>query len=155
MPHVIHYLDDLYLIDALARWLYDLSKLEPDAEIFGDAPLTVLSVAEQSFGRIHTLLGANAHLVDRPEYLRLLSRAASQASDALDALADPVGPFKALWTRNAAELGRSRAYWKAQAAELRDRLIQAGEEPAGEPDLVSGDELSELLRGGQDPMGQL
>ncbi|HOX92226.1 MAG TPA: hypothetical protein PLC54_04835 [Spirochaetales bacterium] len=155
MPHVIHYLDDLYMVDGLARWLYDLSRLEPDADLFGDSPLLVLKALEQSFRRIQDLLGANAHLVDRPEYLRLLTRTASQAAEAIDSLMEDPNQFKTLWAQNAPELSRTRAFWKTQAAELRERLIRAGDEPTGEQDLVSGDELSELLRGGQEPSGHI
>lgn len=148
MPHVIHYLDDLFLIDGLARFVLDLSRLEPDADVVGDSALALVRSADRSFCRVRDLVGANGHLVERAEYLRLLARAAATFAEALDNLQRPESPLAPAFREVPDELERLARAYRAAAGELRDQLHAALDDGSSAEELVSGDELSELLRGG-------
>lgn len=147
MPHVIHYFDDLFLIDGMARLLLDLSRLEPDADVLGDSVLVLLRAADSSFRKIKDLVSANAHLVERAEYLRLMARTAASLSEALSALLRPDSSMYPALKSSSDELDRMLKSHRSSADALRDELHVALNDGASAGDLVSGDELSELLRG--------
>jgi hypothetical protein len=147
MPHVVHYQDDLFLIDSLARFLADASRLDPDPDIVGEAVLGAAKAVDAAIRKLRDLILANAHLVERLDYLKLLARAARTAGDAIDELIRPQGPLAQLVSSSADELKRMAQAHRAVASELSDALHAALDEGGVDGDLVSGDELSELLRG--------
>jgi len=147
MPHVIHYLDDLFLIDGLARFALDLSRLEPDPDVIGGSIPALLGAADASFRKIQDLVTANAHLVERAEYLRLLARTASTMAEALSAMLRPDSPVYPAIRGSADELERMFRSYRSTADGLRDELHAVLHDGSPAEELVSGDELSELLRG--------
>lgn len=146
MPHVIHYEDDIFIIDAMVRTLCDASRLEPDPDVLGDAMLSVAKLADASLRRARDLVLMNEHQVDRPESLRLLARTTRAFADAVTALLRPDAPLGRHLASSADELARMASAQRAAASELADALRLATGEDASPEDHVSGDELSELLR---------
>jgi ABC-type transporter Mla subunit MlaD len=88
----------------------------------------------------------NDHLVDRPDYLRLLSRSARDLADALDQILRPGSTLASVIASSADELARIVAAQRAAASDLRDVLNASTGTNTSSEDVVSGDELSELLR---------
>jgi hypothetical protein len=146
MPHVIHYEDDIFIIDGLVRVICDASKLEPDPEVIGDMVLAATRLADSTLRRVKDLILQNDHLVERQEYVRLLSRTTRVLSEALSDILRPGSPLAQCIASSADEMERMASAHRAAATELRDLLQEATGENASNVDLVSGDELSELLR---------
>lgn len=146
MSNVIHYEDDIFIVDGLARVLADAARLEPDPDVVGDAVLSAARAADSSFRRVRDLVLEKEHLVDRAEYLRLLARTARTLSDAVAALARSDSPLSAVASSSADELSRMAQAHRAALSELRDALHSVMADDGSAEELVSGDELSELLR---------
>lgn len=146
MPHVIHYEDDIFIIDGLVRVICDASRLEPDPEVIGDMVLSATRLADSTLRRVKDLILQNDHLVERQEYVRLLARTTRALAEALSDILQPDSPLAQCIASSADEIERMAAAHRASAAELRDILQEATGENASNEDLVSGDELSELLR---------
>lgn len=146
MSNVIHYEDNIYIVDGLVRVLCDASRLEPDPDVIGDAMLATARLADSTLRRVKDLVLQNDHLVDRPDYLRLLSRSARDLADALDQILRPGSPLAPVIASSNDELTRIVSAQRAAAADLRDMLNATTGSNATSEDVVSGDELSELLR---------
>lgn len=146
MSNVIHYEDNIYIVDGLVRVLCDASRLEPDPDVIGDAMLATARLADSTLRRVKDLVLQNDHLVDRPDYLRLLSRSARDLADSLDQILRPGSPLAPVIASSTDELNRIVAAQRAAAADLRDVLNASTGSNATSEDVVSGDELSELLR---------
>jgi len=146
MPHVIHYEDDIFITDDLVRVIADASRLEPDSEVIGDTVLSAARLADATLRRVKDLVLQNDHLVERPEYIRLLSRTARSLADALSELLKPQSSLAPTVSSSSDELLRMAAAHRASASELRDILRESTGENTSLEDLVSGDELSELLK---------
>ncbi|MBU0928706.1 MAG: hypothetical protein KKA67_13215 [Spirochaetes bacterium] len=146
MPHVIHYEDDFFIVDGLVRVVCDAARLEPDADIIGDAVISAARLADATLRRVKDVILQNEHLVDRAECLRLLARTTRAFADALSDLARPGSPLEQTFASSSDELERVAAAHRAAAAELRDVLHATSGGDDSPEDHVSGDELSELLR---------
>lgn len=146
MSSVIHYEDNIYIVDGLVRVLCDASRLEPDPDVIGDAMLATARLADATLRRVKDLVLQNDHLVDRPDYLRLLSRSARDLADALDEILRPGSTLAPVIASSVDELARIVAAQRAAASDLRDVLNASTGTNAGAEDVVSDDELSELLR---------
>lgn len=144
---VIQYQDDLYLVESLALFLADASRLNADPDIVGESVLGAIRAVDTAIRRMRDLIMDNEHLVERLEYLRLLSRAARTSGEAISELIRPDCPLAKIVASSADELNRAASAHKAMADELSDALNAALERNGGaDEDLVSGDEISELLR---------
>jgi hypothetical protein len=146
MSSVIHYEDNIYIVDGLVRVLCDASRLEPDPDVIGDAMLATARLTDSALRRVKDLVLQNDHLVDRPDYLRLLSRSSRDLADALDQILRPGSTLAPVIASAADELARIVAAQRAAASDLRDMLNASTGTNASSEDVVSGDELSELLR---------
>jgi biopolymer transport protein ExbB/TolQ len=146
MPHVIHYEDDIFIADGLVRVLCDASRLDPDPDVVGDAVLATAKLADATLRRIKDLVFQNERLVDRAEYLRLLSKSTRSLADALSDMLRPGSPLAATVASSSDELERIASAQRASASELRDALRESTGDDVSAEDLVSRDELSELLR---------
>lgn len=146
MPHVIHYEDDFFIVDGLVRVISDATRLEPDPEIVGDMLIASVRLADTTLRRIKDLILENDHLVDRPDYLRLLSQTTRSFADALSDMIRQDNPMGQMCSSSSDELNRIAKAHRAAASELRDVLCSTISDDAPSEDQVSGDELSELLR---------
>ena len=146
MSQVLHYQDDLFLINSLARFLIDASKLEPDPEILGDTLAVVARATDSSFRRIRELVLEKPHLVDRLDYIRLLAEIAATVADALECLTSAESSMAANLSSSADEMMRMMTAHKAACSDLREILRENLNGSLTDENQVSGDELNELLR---------
>ncbi len=146
MSHVIHFEDDIFIADGLVRVISDASRLEPDAEVIGDTILAAIRLADATLRKIKNLVIQNEHLVDRSEYVRLLARTSSALAEAISGITRPEKLLAKPITPSFDELERIASAQKALSNELFDILRETTVQNASLEDLVSGDELSELLR---------
>ena len=112
MSQVLHYQDDLFLINSLAQFLADASKLEPDPEILGDTVAVLARTADSAFRRIRELVLEKPHLSDRMDYLKLLADIAGTMSDALEHLMAAESSMAANLSSSADEMKIGRASWR-------------------------------------------
>ncbi|OHD19466.1 MAG: hypothetical protein A2087_00895 [Spirochaetes bacterium GWD1_61_31] len=146
MGQVIHYQDDIFLIDSLIGFVADAANLEADADILGETVLSVIQQADRAFRTIRELVLANSHLVDRNEYLMLLGRAAATMADALPKLLAADSAFSGLLQSKADDLRAVSRAHRGFVQEIQALLDTTSPDTANLDDHVSGDELSELLR---------
>lgn len=146
MPHVIHYEDDMFIVDSLVRVVADATRLEPDGDVLGDSLLATVRVADTAIRRLRDMVLQNRHLVERPEYIRLLAKTTATLAESLDAIIDQRSPMASAFAHTSDELHRMALTHRSAASDLRDMLRTATGEHVQADDLVSGDELSELLR---------
>jgi len=143
----IRFQDDLWYIRRLVALVADAVKIQPDAEFFSARILDDIRFAECSIRKLRDLLESSPRLMDRPEYFVLLSRSTRSLSDAASDLVSGEGDLcKALSSEKDEIVIISRGL-RTLTAELRDLASVAMDEGPMEGDVVSGDELSELLRG--------
>jgi len=147
MSHVIHFEDDIFIADGLVRVISDASRLEPDTDVIGDTILSAIRLADATLRKIKNLVIQNEHLVDRSEYVRLLARTSAALAEAISGITRPEKLLAKSITPSFDELERIATAQKALSNELYDILREATVQNASLEDLVSGDELSELLRG--------
>lgn len=146
MSQVLHYQDDLFLINSLARFLADASRLEPDPEILGDTLMTVARATDSSFRRIRELVLEKPHLVDRLEYLKLLADIAAMVADALEHLMAVESGMAVNLSSSTDELTRLMTAHRAACSDLRELLRESLNGTMNDENQVSGDELNELLK---------
>jgi len=147
MAHVIHYQDDIFLIDSLARFVTDSSRLEIDADIMGDSIYSVIQMADRSLRTVRELILSNDHLVDRTEYMRLLANAAILLSHAIQDILNSKNSLQQAFALRAEELQAIARAHGAMAEDLKSEIYSSvSDSPPGD-EQVSGDEISELLRG--------
>jgi len=146
MSQVLHYQDDLFLINSLARFMADASKLEPDPEILGDTLAIIARATDSSFRRIRELVLEKPHLVDRLDYMKLLAEISATVADALERLMAADSGMSANLSSSADEMMRMVTAHKAACLDLRERLRESLNGVMNDESQVSGDELNELLR---------
>jgi formate dehydrogenase maturation protein FdhE len=146
MSQVLHYQDDLFLINSLARFMADASKLEPDPEILGDTLAAVARATDSSFRRIRELVLEKPHLVDRLDYIKLLADIAETVSEALERLMSADSSMAANLSSSTDEMTRMVTAHRAACSDLREMLRESLNGIMNDENQVSGDELNELLR---------
>lgn len=143
---MIHYQDDLYIAESLAAALEAAAKLNPDPEILGEAVSGMARDLDVLLRRLAELIASNSHLVERLEYIRLLSKCTRRSAMALTGLLRPDHSLADFLASSADELRRIAERHEALSAELSELLRAAIADGTADEDLVSGDELSELLK---------
>lgn len=147
MAHVIHYQDDIFLIASLARFVTDASRLEIDSEIMGDTVYSVIQMADRSLRTMRELVLSNDHLVDRTEYMRLLANTAITLSHAIQDLLNSENSLQQAFSIRSEELLAIAKAHGAMAEDFKTEIFSnISDNPPGD-EQVSGDEISELLRG--------
>lgn len=146
MAHMIHYQDDLYIAESLAAALEAAAKLNPDPEILGEAVSGMARDLDVLLRRLAELIASNTHLVERLEYIRLLSKCTRRSAEALTGLLRPDHSLADFLASSADELRRIAERHEALSSELSELLRAAIADGTADEDLVSGDELSQLLK---------
>ena len=146
MPQKVHYQDDLFLLSVLGKSLDAGLAVEADPEYFRDRMAGDIFFLDGSIRSFHGLLAQNEHLIDRAEYLKLLERTASAFVASVERLLSGSCPMSAAYEAYAPQFRALLDGQKAVLAEL-DGILAADGKGEAEVDLVSQDELSELLRG--------
>lgn len=139
--------DNLWYLRRLVALVSDAVKIQPDADLFAGRVLEDAEFAKGALINFKTLLESNTRLMDRGEYLVLLSRSARSLAEAVSDLASGDGDLSRSLADRRPDLESLTRNLKNLASEIRDLASTALNEGASDGDVVSGDELSELLRG--------
>lgn len=147
MPQKTHYQDDLFLLSVLTKTLDSGLAVEADPEYFRDRIAGDIFFIDSSLRNFSEMLAQNSHLIERTEYLKLLERTVRAFSVIVGRLVEGDYPMAAAYESYSPQLKGILQGQKALLFELSEALKTASQ-GGGETDLVSSDELSELLRGG-------
>jgi hypothetical protein len=145
MSQMIHYQDDLFSLSVLVKSLDLILSTETDPDYFAERVESELGFLDKSLESFGSLLEQNSLLIERAEYLKLLERTVKTFIGVLGRLEGAGYPraqaFLGAGSRVAAISGNQRALLGRLGGLLSSSLT--GE---AETDLVSQNELSELLR---------
>ncbi len=139
--------DDLWYVRRLVSLVSDAVKVQPDADLFATKVLEDAVFAQRALKEFRELLESNPRLMDRAEYLVLLSRSARSLAEAVSDLASGEGELSRGAATRGTDLEALTRDLRSLASEIRDLASAALNDGTSDEDVVSGDELSELLRG--------
>jgi hypothetical protein len=145
MPQMIHYQDDLFSLSVLVKSLDLVLSTETDPDFFAarvESDMAFLDASLSSFG---SLLEQNNLLIERSEYLKLLERTVKTFIGILGRLEGAGYPRAQAFVGDGAKVAAISASQRALLGRISALLNDSLSEDA-EIDLVSQDELSELLR---------
>jgi hypothetical protein len=145
MPQKTHYQDDIFLLSVYVKSLEASLAVEADPEYFKDRIIADCQFIDEGIRTFSDMLIQNSHLIERIEYAKLLERTARGFMLCMRHLIDGNLPNPSVWAASASQF---RAMMKEEAIVLSSlsELLKSGGEADSETDLVSSDELSELLR---------
>ncbi len=146
MPQKIHYLDDIFFLSVLIKALDSGLSTEADPEHFRDSVTGNLEFIGSSLGLYLRLLDQNITLIDRAEYVKLLERTSRAYAFVLEKMLAGSYPVAAAYGSFRPRLVEFQQTQKIAQTRLEELLASTMGQEAGS-DLVSEDELSELLRG--------
>jgi len=146
MPQMIHYQDDLFFLSVLVKALDAGLSTEADSEHFRERVAGDLFFLDGSLKSFHGLLVQNALLIDRSEYLKLLERTSRSLMQVLERILGGAYPRSEDYSSYRPQFEAILKSQAAIASELEETLRSSLGDQA-EIDLVSQDELSELLKG--------
>lgn len=145
MPQMIHYQDDIFSLSVLIKSLDLLLSTETDPDFFADRVARDVEFLNGSLESFSSLLDQNTLLIERAEYIKLLERTVKAFIGVLDRLSGSGYPraqdFVPDPQRLASIASRQRGLLGSLGEVLRSSLVGDAE-----TDLVSQDELSELLK---------
>lgn len=145
MAKMIHYQDDLFSISVLVKSLDLMLATEADPEYFServDADLAFIGKSLRSFG---SLLEQNTLLIERAECLKLLERSVKAFVGILDRIRGSGYPHSQAYAAGEAHIAELADEQRALLSKL-DETLRATLGNEAENDIVSQDELSELLK---------
>jgi hypothetical protein len=145
MSQMIHYQDDLFSLSVLVKSLDLILSTETDPDFFAErvgADLDFLNGSLESFA---LLLEQNSLLIERAEYLKLLERTVKTFIGILGRLEGSGYPRAKAFAGDGSRLAAVSVNQHALLGRLSGLLCDSLSGDA-ETDLVSQDELSELLR---------
>jgi len=143
MSQMIHYQDDLFFLSVLVKALDAGLSTDADPERFRERIEGDIFFLDGSLKSFHGLLVQNTLLMERTEYLKLLQRTSRSLIQVIERILGGAYPRAEAYSTYRPQL---EAVAKGQAAILAqlDGILDSGGE--NETDLVSQDELSELLK---------
>jgi hypothetical protein len=145
MSKMIHYQDDLFSQSVLIKSLDLILSTETDPDFFAERVESDLSFLDASLKSFASILEQNTLLIERPEYLKLLERNVKSFIGVLARLEGSGYP-------RAQDFAGENSPIPRIAADQRDLLnslnglLRSSLSGEAETDLVSQDELSELLK---------
>jgi hypothetical protein len=145
MSQMIHYQDDLFSLSVLVRSLDLILSTETDPDYFAERVDGDIGFLDRSLMVFSSLLEQNTLLVERAEYLKLLERTVKAFIGVLDRLAGSGYPRAQSFAADSQRLGAASAEQRALLVRLNE-LLRSSLNGDAETDLVSQDELSELLK---------
>jgi hypothetical protein len=146
MAQKIHYRDDLFVLSTLAHALEAGLSVEADPEFFRERIAGDLFFLDASIRAFHDLLMQNSHLIDRVDYIKLLCDLSRGFIAVIEKLLRGESPNAEAYESYGAQLRGIIEAQKGIAAGL-GAILTAESGAEMEADLVSEDELAELLRG--------
>ena len=145
MSQMIHYQDDLFSLSVLVRSLDLILSTETDPDFFAERVASGLEFLSKSLESFGALLEQNSLLIERAEYLKLLERTIKTFIGILGRLEGSGYPKAQAFAGNGSRVPEIAASQRALLGRISGLLSSSLSEDA-ETDLVSQDELSELLR---------
>ena len=145
MPQMIHYQDDLFSLSVLVKSLDLVLSTETDPDYFAQRVESDIGFLDESLSAFGSLLTQNALLIERADYLKLLQRTVKAFIGVLERLSGSGYPRSAAFTSEAMRLEAVAKGQRMLLTEL-DELLRSSLAGDNETDLVSQDEMSELLR---------
>ena len=145
MSQMIHYQDDLFSLSVLVKSLDLILSTETDPDYFAERVGTDIVFLDRSLRAFGSLLEQNALLIERAEYLKLLERTVKSFVGVLDRLLGTGYPRSQAFASEAQRLGEAVAEQRALLRHLGG-ILSSSLSGEAETDLVSQDELSELLK---------
>ena len=142
---MIHYQDDLFILSVMVKSLDACLSSEADPELFGDRIMGDIAFADGCSRRFYALLGQNPLLIERAEYLKLLERTVRSFAAVLEGLIAGSYPRASDYSSYRQQLEATLREAKGLLAELAP-LVSSSAEGGSVNEVVSQDELSELLR---------
>lgn len=146
MAQRIHFQDDIYYLSRVVAGVSDAAKIDLDPDLYADKLFDDLKWADRETRRMAGLLVENPRLVERPELMKLLGKAMLSLSEAASDLAAGSGTLGEALRFGRDELARCAKDQRAWVTELRDLVRASFDDGQADTEVVSGDELSELLR---------
>ena len=145
MPQMIHYQDDLFSLSVLVKSLDLILSTETDPDFFAQRVDSDIAFLDRSLRAFGSLLEQNTLLVERADYLKLLERTVKAFIGALDRLAGAGYPRAQAYAGDGQRVGFVASEQRALLGRLSE-LLRSSLTGDAETDLVSQDELSELLK---------
>jgi hypothetical protein len=142
---MIHYQDDLFSLSVLVKSLDLILSTETDPDYFAERVGADLSFLDRSLESFASLLEQNTLLIERAEYLKLLERTVKTFIGVLGRLEGAGYPRAQAFAGDGSLVGTVAADQRALLGRL-NALLSSTLTGEAETDLVSQDELSELLR---------
>ncbi|HSV55525.1 MAG TPA: hypothetical protein VLH39_00265 [Magnetospirillaceae bacterium] len=143
----VRFEDNIWYVRRRIALVEDALKIQPDADLFAESVLDDAVLAERAIRELVKLLQNSLRLVDRAEFLVLLSRGTKVLADAVSGLARGEGDLSGALVARGEETAALAAGLRQLHARIRDSANDALDTEAPDSDVVSRDELSELLRG--------
>jgi hypothetical protein len=145
MPQMIHYQDDIFFLSVLVKALDQGLSVQSDPEHFRGQVSAELSFLDESIRTYCGLLTQNSLLIERAQYLKLLERTARSFALVLEKIVGGDYPGSAAYAGQRQTLEAMLSGQHSLFADL-DELLSSTVEGVAEIDLVSQDEMSELLK---------
>jgi hypothetical protein len=145
MSQMIHYQDDLFSLSVLVKSLDLILSTETDPDYFAERVESELGFLDKSLGAFADLLEQNTLLIERAEYLKLLERTVKTFIGVLGRLEGAGYPRAQAFAGDLSHVAAVSGNQHALLGRL-DGLLDSSLAGGAETDLVSQDELSELLR---------
>jgi hypothetical protein len=145
MSQMIHYQDDLFSLSVLVKSLDLILSTETDPDFFAERVRADVDFLNGSLESFALLLEQNSLLIERAEYLKLLERTVKIFIGILGRLEGSGYPRAKAFAGDGARIAAVSASQHALLGRLSGLLSDSLSGDA-ETDLVSQDELSELLR---------
>lgn len=145
MSQMIHYQDDIFFLSVLVKAIDSGLSTEADPGSFRDHVVATLDFIGTSLQAFCGLLTQNVLLIERSEYVKLLARTARTYGHILEQLETGGYPTAAAYSSHRPKIAALAQTQRIVLAEL-EALLAATLVGESESDLVSQDELSELLR---------
>jgi hypothetical protein len=145
MSQMIHFQDDIFFLSVLVKALDAGLSTEADPEHFRERVAGDLFFLDGSLKSFRGLLAQNALLIGRSEYVKLLERSSRSYVQLLERLVGGEYPRSEAYSSYRPQLEAVLKEQKAILAEL-DGILDISLSGSTETDLVSQDELSELLK---------
>lgn len=145
MPQMIHYQDDLFSLSVLVKSLELILSTETDPDFFGERVGADIGFLDRSLSVFGSLLEQNTLLIERAEYVKLLERTVKAFLGVLERISGSGYPRAKAFAGDGLAIDAAVKAQRSLLARLGE-LLHSSLTGEAETDLVSQDELSELLK---------
>lgn len=142
---MIHYQDDLFSLSVLVKSLDLILSTETDPDYFAERVSADIEFLDRNLRAFGSMLDQNTLLIERADYLKLLEKTVKSFIGVLDRLSGSGYPRAQAFAGDGLLLGAAGGEQRALLGRLGE-LLRSSLSGDAETDLVSQDELSELLK---------